>query len=399
MTSINTKVTQEQTKAHNTRLILAAIYNQGPISRADVARATDLTRTTVSATVAELIDDELVEEIGIGPSLGGRPPILLQIVDDSRYLVGVDLANSEFRGALVDLRGRIKHRLSLPTDDQDGDAALDLVQRLIDRLIEIADRPLVGIGIGTPGLMNAHLGIVRHAVNLDWRDLPLGDILQSRYHLPVYIANDSQVAAMGELSFGQPKVINNLIVVKAGRGIGAGLVIDRRLYYGDNFGAGEIGHIVTEPGGRPCLCGNRGCLETVASSRALVQRAQEYFEKNPGTPLGQFVTSPAVINTDALVQACAAGDEMVRALVEEAGLHLGRALRHLVGALNVNSVVISGSMAGFGEALIEPIRREATSGILPILSGKAQIEASRLGQDTVILGAAALLLSQELGLS
>lgn len=399
MTSFTAKATQEDTKVHNDRLILDAIYNQGPVSRADVARATGLTRTTVSATVAELIQDQLVAEVGIGPSLGGRPPILLQLVDDSRYLVGVDLANSEFRGALVDLRGRIRHRLSLPTDDQDGDAALELVQRLIDGLVEIADRPLVGIGIGTPGLMDAHLGIVRHAVNLNWRELPLGDLLEARHHLPVYIANDSQVAAMGELAFGKPKEIKNLIVVKAGRGIGAGLVIDRRLYYGDGFGAGEIGHIVTQPGGRLCRCGNYGCLETMASTRALVQRAQGHFAETKGTPLGRLISSASEINTETLVQALEAGDEMVRGMVEEAGLHLGRALAYVVGTIDINCVVISGRMAAFGETLIDPIRREVTSGFLPILSAKTQIEASLLGEDIVILGAAALLLSEELGLS
>lgn len=399
MNSRASKATQEDTKAHNDRLILAAIYNNGPVSRADIARATRLTRTTVSASVAELLEDGLVAEIGVGPSQGGRPPILLQLVDDARYLVGVDLANREFRGALVDLRGRIKECVSLPTDDEDGAAALELVQRLIDRLLALADRPIVGIGIGTPGLMDSRLGIVRHAVNLDWRDLPLGDILQTRYNLPVYIANDSQVAAMGELSFGQPNEVNNLIVVKAGRGVGAGLVIDRRLFYGDDSGAGEIGHIVTQPDGRRCRCGNRGCLETVASSRALVQRAQAYFAQTPDATLGQLVSTAAEINTETLVQALAAGDETVRVLVEEAGLHLGRALAYLVGAFNVNCVVISGSMAAFGDTLIDPIRREVAGGVLPILSGNSQIEASRLGQDSVILGAAALLLAQELGLS
>ena len=393
------KTLRNQSRDHSSGLVLRTIYQAGAISRADIARATHLTRTTVSAAVAEQIRDGLVGEMGLAPSIGGKPPMLLRVVDDSRYVIGVDLADSEFRGALINLRGRIGTRLSLPIHEQDGDAALALVHRLIDELVAASDRPIVGIGIGTPGLMDARRGVVRDAVNLNWRDLPLGDLLETRYGLPVYIANDCQVASLAELTFGQDKDLSNLIVVKVGRGIGAGIVLDRRPYYGDDSGAGEIGHVVAEPDGRRCRCGNRGCLETVASTRALVQRAQVVWERKEGSILRRLANSPSDINTTTLVQALEAGDEDTRTMVAEAGAHLGRAVGHLVGGLNIHRIVIAGSMARFGQALITPIQEHARANVLHTLADNTRVEASLLGQDIVILGAAALLLSQELGLT
>jgi N-acetylglucosamine repressor len=392
------KATRQQTKAHNTRLILKTIYNEGEISRADIARLTGLTRTTVSDAVAELIEDGLVAEVGLGPSAGGKPPTLLSIVDDSRYLIGIDLADSEFRGAVINLRGKIKRRLSLPIHDRNDSAALALVYELIDELVAVADGSILGIGIGTPGLMDARRGVVRNAVNLDWHDLPLGDLLEERYELPVYIANDSQVAALAEFTFGDSKDVPNLIVIKVGRGTGAGIVLNRQLYYGDGFGAGEIGHVTVIEDGELCRCGHYGCLETVTSSRAIVKRAQAIAKKDPHSTLYRFVATPEEINTDIVLQAFEAGDEALQPVIAETGHYLGVAVANLVGALNVQRVVIAGSVARFGQALLEPTVQEVRRRSLAALANETRIEITSLGPDIVILGAAALLLTYELGL-
>ncbi len=392
------KATRQQTRAHNSRLVLKTIYGERQISRADVARLTDLTRTTVSDAVSELLKDGLVAEIGPGPSAGGKPPILLSVVDDSRSLVGIDLAESEFRGAVTDLRGEIKHRFSLPTHDRSGDAALELVYNLIDELIAVADNPILGIGIGTPGLMNARRGRVRNAVNLDWRDLALGDLLEKRYELPVYIANDSQVAAMAECTFGSGRDAANLVVIKVGRGVGAGIVLNRQLYYGDGSGAGEIGHVVVVEDGELCRCGHYGCLETVASSQAIVKQAQAIARNDPRSLWRQFVPTPEEIDVDVMLRAFEAGDETLRQPIAEMGRYLGIAVANLVGALNIQHIVIAGDLARLGQALIEPIEQEMRQRSLALLAGETSIETSSLGSDIVVLGAAALLLAYELGL-
>jgi N-acetylglucosamine repressor len=393
------KATREQTKAHNSQLVLRTIYDRGQVSRAEVSRLTHLTRTTVSDVVAELQEQGLVEEVGYGPSAGGKSPILLSVIDDSRHLIGLDLADSEFRGAVVNLRGKVRHRLAVPINERDGDEALALVYGLIDQLIAMAGCPIMGIGIGTPGLMDPARGVVRYTVNLDWQNLPLGNLLETHYKLPVYIANDSQAAALAEYTFGLGRDISNLIVVKVGRGIGAGIVVNGQLYYGDGFGAGEIGHVVVAEGGQACRCGHSGCLETLVSSRTIVRQAQAIARSNPQSSLHRFAATPEAINTDVVLQSFGAGDETLRPVIAEAGRYLGIAVANLVGAWNIHRIVIAGSIARFGEALLEPIRQEMRQRSLATLANETDVSVSNLGTDIVILGAAALLLSNELSLT
>ncbi len=392
------KVNSQQTKAHNRLLILRTIYNSTKISRADIARLTGLNRATVSDAVTELMKDGFVAEVGIGPSPTGKPPILLSMVDNARYLIGVDLAETEFRGAVIDLRGRIVHRLSLAVMGRDGDAALASVYGLLDRLIPLAEGPILGIGIGTPGLIDSERRVVRNAVNLDWHDLPLGDLLDERYKMPVCIANDSQTAALAEHTFGESRNVPNLIVVNLGRGTGAGIVLDHQIYYGDGFGAGEFGHVTYVENGERCRCGNLGCLETVASSQAIVRRAQAIARHDALSALNRPGASPDGIDIDGVSRAFEAGDPAVRSLIAEVGRYLGFAAANLVGILNVHRIVIAGGLARFGSALLEPIRREIKGRSLPGLADDTTVEISTLGSDIVILGAAALLLNRELGL-
>lgn len=392
------KVTRKQTKNHNKHLVLKTIYDRSGISRAEIARLTHLTRPTVSGTVVELIEEGLVEEIGQGPSAGGKPPTLLRVVDDSRHLIGIDLANSEFRGAVIDLRGRLVHREIIAVNDSNGEAALNLVYALVERLTAAATSPLLGLGLGTPGLMDARGGIVRQAVNLDWQNLPLRDLLEQRYHLPVYIANDSHVAALGEYTFGEGKTAPNLIVVKVGRGISAGIVLNGRIHYGDGSGAGEIGHVTVVENGERCLCGNYGCLETVVSSRAIIKQAKALAREDPHSLLHRFAPTPEAINTEVVLQAFQAGDEAVRQIIIGVGRYLGLAIAHLVGALNIQCILIAGSVARFGETLLEPIQQEMQRRSMGLLAQETHIGLSSLGQDIVVQGAAALLLSNELGL-
>lgn len=392
------KVNSQEAKTHNRILILKTIYDAERISRAEVARVTGLNRATVSEAVADLMRDGIVAEVGIGTSSAGKPPILLSLVDDARYLIGVDLAETEFRGAVIDLRGRIVHRLNMAFAGRDGDAALTSVYALLDRLIPLADGRLLGIGIGTPGLIDAERRVVRNAVNLDWHDLPLGALLDARYGKPVYIANDSQTAAVAEYAFGVHKNVPNLVVINLGRGTGAGIVLNGRLFYGDGSGAGEFGHVTYVENGELCRCGHRGCLETVVSSRAILSEARRIARSDPSSVLARSAASPEAIDLGGVARALEAGDVAVTGLIAEVGRYLGHAVANLVGILNVHRIVLAGSLAALGEALLGPVRREVRGRALPGLAEMTTIEVTTLGPDIVVLGAAALLLNRELGL-
>ena len=393
------KATHAQTRQHNHRLVLRTVYDFGPISRAEVARTTGLTRTTVSDVVTDLLDDGMVEEVGRGPSSGGKAPILLSIVGDARQVVGLDLGEGTFAGALVNLRGEIRRVIELPVDGRNGDDALAIVFKLVDELIAEASSPPLGIGVGTPGLVDTRTGTIRWAVNLDWQDLPLGGLLTERYGLPANVANDSQAAALAEYTFGTDgRRLPNLITIKVGRGIGAGLVLNGSLFQGDGFGAGEIGHVAVVDDGAACHCGRFGCLETVASSGAIAARAAA-LATELGTPLAARAAEAGGLSIEDVVQAFAAGDPAARTAALEAARYLGQAIAGLIGALNISRIVLDGPVTAFGDDWLATIADEARRRSLGLLSRDTDIEFGRLAPNVVVLGASALLITRELGLS
>jgi predicted NBD/HSP70 family sugar kinase len=384
------KATHQQTKLHNRDLVLKTIFDSSTISRADIARSTRLTRTTVSDVVAGLLAEGLVEEVGVGSSIGGKSPILLSLVKDSRYMISLNLAYDRFCGAVVNLRGEIKETETLPVSGRDGEQALQLVYEIVDRLIRKPWKPLVGIGAGTPGLINTQAGLVVNAVNLDWQDLPLASLLQARYRLPVYLLNDSQAAAIGEFVYGgKYKSDDNLVVINVQQGIGAGILINGRLFQGDGGGAGEIGHVVVQEDGLPCRCGKRGCLETVASARAVVQRARELAQTESASRLS---AAPQSITLDGLVSAFQTGDPLAVRVVLEAGRFLGSAVAGLIGALNIRKFVLTGDMTRFGQPWLDAVRAAMVQGALAALAADTELEIGRPEVEGCVLGASALLL-------
>jgi predicted NBD/HSP70 family sugar kinase len=377
------KATHQQTKQHNRDLILKTLFDNPQISRAEIARTTKLTRATVSDMVADLIEEGLVAEVGYGSSIGGRLPVLLSLNADSRYLIGLNLAQDKFIGAVVNLRGEIKETCEAPVGSNNGEQALQIVYQILDQLISTDCKPIVGIGIGTPGLVNAREGIVVNAVNLDWQDLPLARLLETRYHLPVSVLNDSQAMAIGEFVYsGSYKSDDNLIVVNVGYGVGAGILINGRIFQGDGGGAGEIGHVAVQENGVACRCGKYGCLETVASARAVVQRAQVLSE----------TSDPQINSFESLETAFLAGDPLAQRIVTEAGHYLGFSIANLVGTLNIKSILLTGDMTCFGESWLGSVRESMSEAALPRMVQDTQLEIGKLDFRGCILGASASML-------
>ena len=391
------KATHQQTRAHNQGLVLRALYDQGPVSRADIARLTGLTRTTVSDLVAEFIADGLAREVGRGPSSGGKAPILVEVDGNSRHVIGLDLGERAFSGAIVNLHGSIRRTASQPIDGRDGEEALAALYRLLDELVSSEPGALLGIGIGTPGIVDPETGTIIWAVNLDWQNLPLGDLIRRRYGVPTYVANDSRAAALAESLFSTERRAGNLIAIKVGNGIGAGIVLNGELFHGDGFGAGEIGHIGVVDDGVQCRCGRFGCLETVASSRAILARATETAHAEPHGFLGRRLRDRDALTLEDIRAGLAAGDEPTRRVVVAAGRFLGQAVASLVGALNVNQIVLIGAVAALGDPWLDAVTDEVRRRSLALLNGETLIELGRTEHD-VVLGASALLMTRELGL-
>jgi predicted NBD/HSP70 family sugar kinase len=394
------KATHQQTRAFNSALVLRALYDHGPVSRAEVARRTGLTRTTVSDLVNDLLGEGLVAEVGRGPSTGGKSPILVRVGDDSRVVIALDIGDRVFEAALVNLRGIVKRRVRRSIDGLDGKAAIGVVHELIEALRPEADGNLLGIGVGTPGVVETATGTIRWAVNLDWQDLPLGALLRERYDVPVVVANDSRAAALAVHLFDGRDRPANLVAVKVGRGIGAGVVLDGQLFHGDGFGAGEIGHTVVDPGGERCHCGLVGCLETVAAAPAIVRRAIEGARETPTLPLGRRLAAleGGPLELSDIRTALDIGDPMAVDIVDAAGRALGSVLAGLIGVLDIHRIYLVGSVTELGDRWLEAVRDEAKRRCLGVLARDIRVELAMPEVNEVVLGASALLITHELGL-
>jgi predicted NBD/HSP70 family sugar kinase len=360
----------EHARGHNRSLVLQTLYSDRAMSRADLARATGLTRVTISDLVSELLGEALVVEQGTrDESRPGKPATLVDIDRGGFRILGIDLsAHDAFRGALLDLDGGVHDRVTVPLDGATGEAAVAIVIELARELAAKADVPILGVGVGSPGVVDL-AGIVLTAPNLGWHDLPLQERRGDALGLPALVANDANVAALAEHSFGD--ALSDTMLVKVGNGVGAGLIVGGTLLSGSRFSAGEIGHVVVgTDGGEACACGKHGCLETWIAVPRLEARLAA-------------VTSPAERD----------------GILARAGERLGIALAPVVGALDLAEVVLSGPASLLDGPLSRAALDTLRSRTMAELHGDLALRGSALGEDIVMRGAAAMVLSGRLGVS
>jgi predicted NBD/HSP70 family sugar kinase len=380
----------------NKRLILRTIARHQPISRADVAKRTGLTRPTISNIVADWLDAGLVQELGAQVSQGGKPGILLGIVADARWVLAVTAADNLLVAGLVNLQGEVRHLQTWALqDDQD---ALPQLLALLDSLMPMAPGPVLGLGAAITGVVDSHQGVVHRAVYLDWEDVPLARILARRYELPVHVVNDSAAAALGAYAFDTNIQAENLAVIRIGQGIGAGLILNGKLHLGESFGAGEIGHWVVVENGEPCRCGRFGCLETVASAAAILRQARAIYHARPESAFHHHFPNAAAISLAGLAHLAQAGNPDARGIIANAGRHLGNILAALVGILDVGHIQLSGEVEALGEPLLAPVRQAIHQKTLPMLARNLTLSFSTLGESITLLGAAVPIIQQELGI-
>ncbi len=282
------KVRPADTRRHHRTLLLQHLVDHGPTTRADLARGTGLTRVTVSDLVVEMLEEALVADIGQRPGTHlGKPATLVAISDEAPVIVAIDMSeDSGFDGAVVDVHGRVLLREQAPFSR--GTEAVDEVSTLVGRLVELAPRRVLGVGVGTPGIVDDE-GVVLQAPNLTWDAVPLAAILTERHGLPVVVANDANIAAVAEGAFGDGDDAG-LLMVTIGQGVGGGILVDGHPVAGPLRSAGEIGHIVVVPDGIACACGNRGCLETLLSTPALRAADSDEARSHVGDLLGSVLT-------------------------------------------------------------------------------------------------------------
>ncbi|WP_168123645.1 ROK family transcriptional regulator [Paenibacillus sp. HB172176] len=361
-------------KKMNTSIVLDAVIKNAPLSRARISELTGLNKATVSSLVQDLIDNQLVVEIGPGESSGGRKPLMLLFHEAAGYAIGIDLGVNYIRGMLVDLRGGViaEHRQQVKRKFKE--LPLELLIASIEMLMDKAPRSrygVVGIGIGVPGIVDDG-GVILFAPNMKLSQVDLKAKLEKRFSLPVTIDNEANAGAQGEQKYGAGRGIANQIYVSVGIGIGTGIILNKELYKGASGFSGELGHLSIQYDGKPCACGNQGCWELYASENALLEQAASLgFE-----------------SLEELLQAAECGDEQVISLFDSIGDYLGAGIANIVNVFNPEAVIIGNRMSRAAEWLKPAIEEAVGKRTLSFHRDRLRILFAELQEESAVRGAA-----------
>ena len=384
----------------NLSIILNALRDHSPASRASLAAVTGLNKTTVSSLVQQLIDGRFVSERGAGkPEDPGRPGILLELNPKAGRIVAAEIGVDFISAMAANFAVEIIWRHQEQTDPAAGqDMIIERVCTLIEEAIrqtDSAESAVLGLGLGVPGLVDVASGMLLFAPNLGWRDVPLRQFLESRFDVPVYVDNEANMAAMGERYFGVARGARTVLYVSAGVGLGGGIVFDQRLMPCAAGFVGEVGHMTVIPEGPPCKCGNRGCWETLVSQGAVFRRVRRALSAGADSRLLEDTHGDLdTLSIPLIVQAARAGDRVALDALEETGLYLGIGLANLVNALNPEIVVFGGILSLAAEFIMPVVQRVIGERALRWSVQSMRLLVSAHGSDACVMGGIATVYHQ-----
>lgn len=381
----------------NLSIVLNCLRDTAPLSRASLAEITGLNKTTVSSLVRELLNERFVREIGLERSGGGRPSVLLELNPHAGCIIGVEIGVDFIYAILTDFKAKILWRRKEESDPADGqDVILGKAIEIVRQALEAGratNIPILGIGIGVPGLVDLSSGVLLFAPNLRWHDVPLRDIFAREFDVPIFVDNDANASALAERFFGAARRTNNFIYLTAGVGLGGGIVLDGKVFSGSGGYAGEFGHMTIANDGELCNCGNRGCWETLVSQKAVIKRVRRAIEAGRESHIEQLVEGHLErISIPIIVQAADEGDEVARSALEETGVYLGVGIANLINAFNPDLVVFGGILALASDHLLPAIRRTVAERALAWPQRMAEVKVSAHGFDACLMGGVALVL-------
>nr|WP_090892362.1 ROK family transcriptional regulator [Evansella caseinilytica] len=374
-------ITGDQTyiKQMNKNLVLHSIRREAPLSRAQVSLSTGLNKGTVSSLVAELIDENLVYEIGPGKSSGGRRPVMLMFQNKAGASIGIDIGVNYISGVLTDLNGNVLEKKETALQNTNYRLVFAEIVKITEDLIAVAPATpygVVGIGVGVPGIVDDH-GNILLAPNLDWQDVRLKEEMEDYFQLPVTVENEANAGAYGEMTFGQGKDSDTMLFFSVGIGIGSGIIVDKSIFRGTKGFAGEVGHMSVEMNGAKCSCGNRGCWELYASEKAIENEAKNFYNEE--------------LRLEDLLKKADEKEAGAIRIFHGVGENLGIGIANMINVYNPDLVVIGNRIAKSKLWIENPLKRAVETRALPFHQQNVKIAFSEMNSDGIALGAAYLM--------
>ncbi len=384
-------------KQTNRRRLFEILSRERRVSRPQLARLTGLSRAGISILADDLLDLNLVREVGFADSVGGRPPVLLEFNPDAAFTLGAGIHDSQWSIVAANLDSRVVADESVSFTGKDPQAAVAALRRGIDAIRKRFDdtRLLPGIGLGLPGLVDIRTGIIKCAFDFGWNDVPFAHMVEKALGLAAIAANRSKVGALAELRRFAGRGIQNLIYVTIGTGVSAGIIYHGELYVGTNSSAGEFGHMTIVPDGPLCGCGNRGCLQELVSEKAIANAARRRLRAGSGGVLAEIAgLHPERLQAVDVLRAAEEGDETARAVVAETASYLAVGIGNIINLFNPELIVLGGPVAKASPLLVDDARREVALRALAYPLSAVEIVPSSLGIDAGAIGASVMVLKQ-----
>lgn len=366
-------------------------FTPGGISRVEIARHMDLSRAAVTTIVNDLLATSIIREAESRSVHNGRPPIVLEVNPSRGYVVGVDFGATHLSLLVADLSARIREETEVEINIQEGpETCLGEADKRVRELLAkagISMAQVLAIGFGVPGPIVTEAGmVVAPPIMPGWDRFPIRDTLEKMWGRPVSVNNDAELGALGEWASGAGRGERNLVYIKVGTGIGAGLLIDGQIFRGATGSAGEIGHLTIDENGPLCTCGNHGCLEAVAGGHAIALQAQKSVQSGQRTQLSTIRPVEHITAKD-VASAARRGDLLAQQILGRAGGQIGIAIAGLVNMFNPGMIIIGGGVAQTGDILLEPMRQAVQRRSLPAATRVVRITTAMLGRRSSSMGA------------
>ena len=308
--------------------------------------------------------------------------------------IGIDIGGMSIKGAAVDSNGRVYNKFSMPfVKGEPGEDTIRKLAALVKEYIasQHLEGKIAGIGIGCPGTLDVANGIVEYSNNLDWNDLPVAKIMNEVLPYPIRLINDANAAALGEAKFGAGKQNETVIMLTLGTGVGGGIIINGKLYEGNQGKGGELGHVVIEVDGEQCSCGRKGCLEAYASATALIRETKKAMRLNKRSLMWQISPEIELVGGKVVFEAVSKGDKAAKEVLNNYIKYLGEGILNYCNIFRPNVVVLSGGIANAGEALFDPLNKYIKERFYGYQrTPEVKVVPAELGYDSGKIGAAAL---------